>query len=90
MIEAVALGALRTIPWDVALSVATGSLTLSTLTGLTGSGNGTDALNYQGTLAAVNLALRGLTYIPAADSPAVTMLNVDVQTLDEGGAGGPG
>ena len=43
--------------WDLSLSVSAGTLTLSTTTGLTGSGDGTGSLSYRGGLADVNAVL---------------------------------
>ncbi len=48
--------------WHLTASVAEGTLTLSSLSGLVGSGNGTGTLHYQGTLPALNAALEGLSY----------------------------
>ena len=52
------------------LSVSQGSLTLATLIGLTGSGNGTGSLSYSGSLAALNAAVDGMYYTRLAPSPA--------------------
>src|SRR5262249_9737124 len=43
--------------WDLTLSVEAGGLTLSGTAGLTGSGDGTGTLEYQGKLSALNAAL---------------------------------
>jgi Concanavalin A-like lectin/glucanases superfamily len=53
---------------DLTLSVAGGTLTLSSLSGLVGSGNGTGTLQYQGPLSALNAVLDGLSYTQAAGS----------------------
>ena len=45
--------------WDLTLSVAAGTLTLSGTAGLTGSGDGTGSLSYSGSLSALNAALGG-------------------------------
>ena len=50
------------VSWNLALSVGTGTLTLASTDGLTGSGDGTGLLQYNGSLAAVNAALAGLTF----------------------------
>ena len=50
--------------WDLTLSVAAGTLTLSTTAGLTGSGDGTGSLSYSGPLSALNAALDGMTFAP--------------------------
>ncbi len=49
-------------PQTVTLSVSHGTITLASLTGLTGSGNGTNSLSYVGALAAINTAIATLTY----------------------------
>ena len=46
--------------WEVTLSVSAGTLSLSSTTGLTGSGDGTGSLSYGGGLSAVNAALAGM------------------------------
>ena len=51
--------------WDLTLSVAAGTLTLSGTAGLTGSGDGTGTLDYRGSLSALNAALEGLSYTPS-------------------------
>ena len=50
--------------WNLTLSVAAGTLTLSSTAGLTGSGDGTGSLSYSGPLSAVDAALDGVTYVP--------------------------
>jgi len=50
--------------WNLTLSVAAGTLTLSSNAGLAGSGDGTGSLSYRGALSAVNAALAGMTYAP--------------------------
>jgi trimeric autotransporter adhesin len=63
----------------VTLSVAHGTLTLGSTTGLTGlTGNGGASLSFSGTIAQLNAALNGLTYTPTAqyhgaDAIAVTI-----------------
>gem|GEM_PF-4930801 len=57
------------------LTSTNGNLTLSSLTGLTGGGNGTNSLSYAGTAIDLNNALQGLTYTSAtlgADTLVVT------------------
>ncbi|MEZ2320602.1 MAG: DUF4347 domain-containing protein, partial [Microcoleus sp.] len=49
---------------EVNLSVTSGILTLNSLTGITGSGNGSNSLIYTGKKADINAALDGLTYTP--------------------------
>ena len=48
--------------WTLTATVSTGTLTLSNLAGLDGSGNGTSTLSYGGPLSAVNAALDGMIY----------------------------
>ncbi len=67
--------------WDLTLSVAQGVLSLSTLSGLTGSGNGTSTLQYQGSLAALNTALAGLSYTPAAGSHGQFTISVTASSV---------
>ncbi|MEG5139086.1 MULTISPECIES: DUF4347 domain-containing protein [unclassified Microcoleus] len=49
---------------EVNLSVTSGTLTLKSLTGVTGSGNGSNILIYTGKQTDINAALDGLTYTP--------------------------
>ena len=42
------------LAWDLTLSVAAGTLTLSTTEGLTGSGDGTGSLSYNGPLSSLD------------------------------------
>jgi Ca2+-binding RTX toxin-like protein/subtilisin-like proprotein convertase family protein len=65
----------------VDLSITDGTLSLSTLSGLIGSGNGTNTLSYNGTLADINAALNGLTYTPTADFNGTSVLTI---TSDDG------
>lgn len=52
----------------VTLSVARGTLTLGSTTGLTGlTGNGTATVTFTGTVAQVNAAMNGLSYLNTAD-----------------------
>ena len=66
--------------WDVTLDVASGTLTLSSLDGLVGSGNGTSSLNYQGPLSALNAALEGLSYSPAAGSHGIVTMTLEADS----------
>lgn len=61
-----------------------GTVSLASLTGLTGSGNGTNNLSYAGTIAALNTALATLTYTSATDY--VGSETISIGTDD--GAGG--
>ena len=63
--------------WEIALSVPTGTLTLATIAGLIGSGDGTGSLSYSGPLAALNAALDGLTFTPAPAFHGTTTLSLD-------------
>ena len=65
--------------WDLSLSVATGTLTLSSLSGLVGSGDGTATLHYQGPLSALNAAVAGMSFIPPPGFQVVP-LTVDAQS----------
>ncbi|MEG4317899.1 MULTISPECIES: DUF4347 domain-containing protein, partial [unclassified Microcoleus] len=49
---------------EVNLSVTSGTLALKSLTGITGSGNGSNILIYTGKQTDINAALDGLTYTP--------------------------
>jgi subtilase family serine protease len=51
---------------SLTLSVADGTLTLGSTTGLTVTGNGTSSLTVSGTLANLNSALNGLVYAPTS------------------------
>ncbi len=70
--------------WDVTLSVTEGTLTLSSLSGLVGSGDGTGTLQYQGPLSALNAALEGMSYSQAAGAHGSVTL-----TLAADSAGAP-
>jgi hypothetical protein len=50
--------------WDLGLSVTAGTLKLSEIDGLNGSGDGIATLHYRGALSALNAALAGLLYTP--------------------------
>ena len=73
---------------QITLTSAGGTLTLSTLAGLTGSGNGTGSLTYQGTVAALNAALDGLTFQPTTNLTGSTSVTLTVNDL--GNTGSPG
>ena len=76
---------------EVALSVGQGSLTMTTLAGLSfsnGDGTGDAAMTFSGTLASINAALASLAYLPSANfSGAVTLT---VTTSDQGNSGSGG
>ena len=65
------------LKWDLSLSVGAGTLTLSGIAGLTGSGDGTGALDYQGTLSALNAALDGLSFTPPPGFDGATALRLN-------------
>ncbi|MFT3848316.1 MAG: retention module-containing protein [Propionivibrio sp.] len=58
------------------LSVANGTLTLGSITGVTVSGNGTGHVVVSGTAAAINAALDGLGFAPTADFNGMTTISV--------------
>jgi hypothetical protein len=65
--------------WSLTLSVEAGTLTLSGIAGLTGSGDGTGTLQYQGHVSALNAALEGLRFTPPTGSHVLTTLSLDAQ-----------
>ncbi|MCP3938783.1 MAG: hypothetical protein GY708_25830, partial [Actinomycetia bacterium] len=74
---------------EVTLSVTNGTLTLATTAGLTSfSGDGTGTVVLQGTKAAVNTALDGLSYQPTGDYVGADTLNVVTSDLGGTGTGG--
>ena len=73
----------------VTLGVSNGVLTLSGTTGLTVSGNGTNSITASGTLANVNNALNGMTYLSSQDFNGSDTLNVGVNDNGNTGTGGP-
>jgi hypothetical protein len=77
-------------PVQVTLGVADGTLTLPSLTGLTlvSGGNGTSSLSFTGTVAAINAAMNGLTYLPTASFSGTDTLQVTTNDLGNTGTGG--
>ncbi|MEG4452993.1 DUF4347 domain-containing protein [Microcoleus sp. N9_A3] len=69
---------------EVNLSVTSGTLTLKSLTGVTGSGNGSNSLIYTGKQADINAALDGLTY-----TPNLNFSGTDTLTLTTNDRGAP-
>lgn len=68
------------------VSVTNGRVTLGGVAGLGSlSGNGTGSMQFVGTKAAINAALEGLTYSPAADYHGAALLTVTVN--DQGHSG---
>jgi hypothetical protein len=71
---------------QVTLTVSHGTLTLGSVTGLTfvlGNGKNDTTMTFQGTVAAINAALNGLTYKPASSyvgSDALTITSTDLGT----------
>ncbi len=63
--------------WNLSLTVSTGTLTLSSTAGLTGTGDGTASLEYSGALSALDSALNGMTFTPPGgfDGDAVLRLS---------------
>jgi hypothetical protein len=66
--------------WNLTLSVAAGTLTFASTTGLTGSGSGTGSLSYGGSLTALDAALQGLSYSPPASGHVLTTLTMNAQS----------
>src|SRR5919199_932187 len=69
---------------EINLSVTSGTLKLNSLTGLTGSGNGSNSLIYTGKQADINAALEGLTYTPNPN-----FVGTDTLTLTTNDRGAP-
>jgi Concanavalin A-like lectin/glucanases superfamily/FG-GAP-like repeat len=70
--------------WSLTLSVGTGSLFLSSIDGLTGSGDGTGSMSYFGPLSAVDAALAGMTFLPPTGFEGSTVLSVTSQSAGAG------
>jgi len=73
---------------QITLASTGGTLALSTLAGLTGSGNGTGNLTYSGTIAALNTALNGLTFTPTLNFTGNTSISFTSSDLGNTGSGG--
>ncbi len=75
---------------EVTLSVRHGTLTLATTTGIDFriGGNATAGFRIRGVLAAINLALNGLTYRPDLDFNGMDALEVFTDDRGVGGVGG--
>ncbi len=67
--------------WDLTLSVSSGTLTLSSIVGLTGSGDGTGSLLYRGPLAALDAALQGMIFNPSAGPDSLTTFTLGAQSF---------
>ena len=77
---------------QVSLSVLQGALSLSGTTGLTftnGTGTGDASMQFTGTIAAINNALNGMTYTPAANFNGTDSLGITTNDLGNSGVGGP-
>jgi Cadherin-like/Bacterial Ig domain len=75
----------------VSLQVGAGSLSLSGIAGLTfqqGDGVSDGAMQFTGTLAAINAALNGLSYLPAANMNGADSLQITTEDLGNVGSGG--
>ncbi|MGP0064186.1 MAG: beta strand repeat-containing protein, partial [Isosphaeraceae bacterium] len=68
------------LPWDLTLSVAAGTLSLSTVAGLSGTGDGTGSLTYCGPLSAIDAALAGMSYTPPPGYQGDPSLDLDAQS----------
>ena len=67
--------------WTLTVSVAIGTLQLSTTVGLTGEGDGTGSLTYSGPLSDLNAVLAGMTFTPPPGFEGNTTLNVTAQSV---------
>ena len=67
-----------------------GTISLLSIVGLTGTGNGTNSLTYTGTVAAINAALTGLSYTAPGTVPATNPFNLTVTYNDQGNTGSGG
>jgi VCBS repeat-containing protein len=72
----------------VKLSVAHGTLTPGSTAGLTVTGSGTEALTLEGTIAALNGGLEGLTYTPALNYSGADTLSLEINDNGNTGSGG--
>ncbi|MEO8032937.1 MAG: Ig-like domain-containing protein, partial [Acidobacteriota bacterium] len=76
---------------QITLGVVQGTLTLGSTAGITitSGANGSATMTIQGTLAALNTAMNGLTYAPVANYNGADLLTVTANDLGNAGAGGP-
>lgn len=74
----------------VSLSVTNGALTLGTTAGLTftAGANGTATMTFDGTISAINAALNGLTFTPAANYNGSAALTITSDDKGKTGSGG--
>ena len=77
-------------PIRVSLVVSDGTLTLSTLYGLSivSGTNGTGAVMFDGSITAINAALDGLVFRPTTDFAGLTILLIGTNDLGNTGTGG--
>jgi hypothetical protein len=77
-------------PIRVSLIAADGTLTLSTLSGLTivSGTNGTGEVIFDGRITTINAALNGLVFRPTADFTGLTSLQIETNDLSNTGTGG--
>ncbi len=78
-------------PVRVTLAATKGTLTLPTTTGLTfsaGDGSSDATMTFTGTLAAVNMALNGLSYVPTSNANGTASLTISVNDQGNTGSGG--
>ncbi len=73
---------------QVTLTATHGTLSLASLSGLTGSGNGTASLTYSGTLANLNAAINGLVFTPANNYTGAATVQITTNDLGNAGQGG--
>ncbi len=74
---------------EAELGVDHGTLTLSTIAGLTSvTGDGTDTVTLTGSLAEVNAAIAGLSYLPASNFNGADALSFALDDLGHNGSGG--
>ena len=76
---------------QVSLSVSNGTLSLSSITGLSfsvGDGTGDASMVFSGTISAINTALAGLTYTPTANYNGSDTLSITTSDLGNAGSGG--
>ena len=80
-----------TNPVQVTLTVASGTLTLSSTAGLTfnAGANGTSSMTVTGTLANINAALNGLSFLPNLNFSGAATLTITTNDLGNTGSGGP-
>src|SRR5262249_17879860 len=66
--------------WELTLSVSTGTLTLSNIDGLVGSGNSTGSLAYRGALSVLDSALSGMQYTPPSGFHGNAIMSLAAQS----------